>query len=256
MWPRTIVLKIGIGHQVLILTLALIVFAAASAATLAGHMWQPPVAMRTPQSRSGSLNFHVNREAGALRLSWNGSALKQPRVGLLRIVDGMEMHEWALLPAQVTRSEMIYKPSCDQVRLDMEVLGEEGRSLRESVIAILPSKTIIESAGATPESPAAPALSRSNVVPKKDARFQPSPTHGRVDWSIHLVEVPAGSCEITAAPRSQVAQECAVPRLLTHLKREPPPRIRDLVQGDVQLDFLLTINNLGKVIKVKPLAAD
>jgi hypothetical protein len=270
-----------------------IVFVTA-AAILAACMSLPRIGIRSAGTLCPQLGFRVHREGAGLRLSWDVSALGEPRVGLLRIVDGAKTNELVLLQSQVSRADMMYSPAGDQVSFDLEVFGAEGQRVRESVIAILPSRVTVESARLSgrvtnsvelesiPAPPPQPTVrlrvaertewtrkrtgsaARFDTTEQGLAKIPSSSAQWRVDWSIQPIQVRDRVCEIAAGKGtpdiaaategSYTAADCVLPRLLTHLKQGAPKCIRELVQGDVQMDFLLTIDKVGRVTKVKPVA--
>ena len=145
-----------------------ILFALAAGGTFAILVWHG-----LPSSTFGSfwqailpdtgLNLRVEGQGDRVLLSWNrrNSVVRSADGGLLHIDDGMQHRDVRLDAAQVENGAVLYRPRSDDVSFRLDVHGQDGRTIKESLRVLdsggRPSQALDVTSGTTP--PVTPAAS-------------------------------------------------------------------------------------------------
>jgi outer membrane biosynthesis protein TonB len=246
--------------------------------------WPFSSASASASSDAPALSLQVERRGEDLRISWNRNSteVRIAKYGTLSIRDGETQHqELHLSLDQLRTGSVLYTPANTTVQFRLEIIGVDGSSTSETVVALTsPKHTSIPA----PVPPAVrPASSPAGIVDRPSARedfgepvrvvmlnastgdhkvsarpvesapfrtasFQPAvtpvatPTDSTIAVEVSRLESPAET-EIIPAKSIREARPAV------------PANLSSMITSEVQVDVRVEIDAMGRVTQARPLAS-
>ncbi|HOL70838.1 MAG TPA: TonB family protein [Bryobacteraceae bacterium] len=202
--------KRSAGRWVAIILIVLLAVAAGVYFGLIRGRQAPPPPVDT------ALNLRVERNAGQLVLTWNRNApiIANSQKSTLSITDGEHQEDVELDPGTLRSGSIVYSPITNDVSFRLEVNGQDGTPVSESVRALagrpsplqnMPppavSETRTQPAATTPAAtPAAPQQPPATTQSSSAGQAQPQATVAQTQPPPEDEEEPPVQTRVTAAP--------------------------------------------------------
>ena len=229
-------------------------------------------------SDAPALSLQVERRGEDLRISWNRNSteVRIAKYGTLSIRDGETQHqELHLSLDQLRTGSVLYTPANTTVQFRLEIIGVDGSSTSETVVALTspkhasiaaPAPLAVRPAG-TPagivDRPSAlkdfgepvrvvmlntGAADHKVSAPIRTASFQPAvaPVATRTDSSI-AVEV--------SRLESPAETEIIPPKSIREARPAVPANLSSMIASEVEVDVRVEIDAMGRVTQARPLAS-
>jgi hypothetical protein len=93
------------------------------------------VFLRMPPAGKEALGFRIESKGDGILLAWNRlhPIVQSATEGILQIDDGVRHREVHLDPEQVANGFLVYRPASDDVTFRLELRGERGETIRQSM---------------------------------------------------------------------------------------------------------------------------
>ena len=231
-----------------------------------------------------ALSLQVERRGEDLRISWNRNSteVRIAKYGTLSIRDGETQHqELHLSLDQLRTGSVLYTPANSTVQFRLEIIGVDGSSTSETVVALsspkhagipAPAPLAVRPAGSPADTVARPATRQhfGEPVPVvlmnartgdhkvsaptaesetiRTASFQPAvtpvatPADSSIAVEVSKLESP-GEAEITPAKSIREARPAV------------PANLSNMIASEVQVDVRVEIDATGRVTQARPLAS-